>query len=497
MAHASAAPSLTRDELRSVFTSAFADATGDDGTDRDSGSGRDGGSGREAGIAAAHGTAGTAHGTARELVGIEVETAALDPRTGAAVPYRGPRGVRALLEFLAAERPGAVPLFDRAALVGVALPEGGTVTLEHGGAVEYSSPPCRCVGDLAEVTDRALRELAAAADRFGFALVPGAQYPFTAPGEVEWVPHSRTPVMRRHFERLGPPGADGVHVMSLALSTQVSLDFCSPGDLTRKLRAQAAASTPAAALFVNAPLDAGQPCGLLSRRMDHLSRTDPARTGVVPAMLREDVDIDQVVDWALALPMIHRAAPDGGRRAVPRVPFATLLTEGFGDGTAPDLADWRAHLSQVFSDVRLRETLELRAVDGPPYRALFAPPAFWSGLGYHPPSREAAWELLRGIGPEAHRAALREIARHGLAARLAGRPVRALATALLELSAAGLTARIADGRERPEALAFLEPLREVAEEGTTFAELTLADLGGGPDGFPARHIARHRIPRGS
>ncbi|MGK4904340.1 glutamate-cysteine ligase family protein [Streptomyces albus] len=442
MASAPDSPSLTRADLRSVFESSFSP----------------------------HARAGAA----RELVGIEVETAALDPHTGAAVPYEGPAGLRALLEHLVRGETGAVPVYDRSALTGVTLPEGGTVTLEHGGAVEYSSPPCDGVAELARVADGALRRLAAVARRFGFALVPGGQYPFTAPADVAWVPHSRMPAMRRHFMSLGPSGADGVQVMSLALSTQTSLDFTGPEDLTRKLRALAAASTPAAALFVNAPLEGGRPCGLLSRRMDHLSRTDPARTGAVPVMLAADVDADRLVDWALDLPMIHRAAGDGGRRPAPAVPFRTLLTRGFGDGTRPGPADWRAHLSQVFTDVRVRETLELRAVDGPPYRALFSVPAFWTGLAY--------------------RAAQADTARRGLAARIAGRPVRELATALLDLSAAGLAARVAAGTEHPEALSFLEPLREVAATGVTFAERLLADRAARPAGFPARHIAHHRIP---
>ncbi|MFE0874169.1 glutamate-cysteine ligase family protein [Streptomyces smyrnaeus] len=462
MALAPVTPSLSRAELRQVFEKSPAES-------------------------------GSGPGGAGELVGMEVETAALDPATGAAVPYEGPYGVRALLEHLAAERPGAVPLYDRAALVAVRLPEGGTVSLEHGGAVEFSSPPCSGVAELAEVTDRALRGLAAAARRFGFALVPGGQYPFTAPEEVRWVPHSRTPLMRRHFESLGKAGAGGVQVMSLALSTQVSLDFTSLDDLREKLRVQAAASTPAAALFVNAPLEGGRPCGQLSRRMDYLSRTDPARTGVVPMMLREDVDVEMFIDWALNLPMIHRAAPDGGRRAAPRVPFGTLLRQGFGDGSRPRLADWRAHLSQVFSDVRLRETLELRAVDGPPFSALGSVPAFWTGLSYHPPARAAAWELLRDIGPDEHRAALRDIACRGLDAEIAGRPVREIAAELLRLSEAGLRARVAAGTERHEAVRFLAPLHEIAESGVTFAHRTLDQLRAAPTTFPARHIARHRI----
>jgi glutamate--cysteine ligase len=459
-------PSLSRAELRSVFDKRSEEE--------------------------APGPAGT-----RELVGIEVETAALCPKSGAAVPYEGQRGVRALLEHLVAERPGAEPLYDRAALVGVRLPEGGTVSLEHGGAVEYSSPPCSCVAELSEVTDRALRWLAAAARRLGFALVPGGQYPFTAPQDVEWVPHSRTPYMRRHFERLGRPGAAGVQVMSLALSTQVSLDYAppdaSPEDLTQKLRVLAAASTPAAALFVNAPLEGGRPCGQLSRRMDYLRRTDPARAGVIPMMLREDVGVDLVIDWALNLPMIHRAAPDGGRQAAPRAPFGTLLRQGFEDGSRPQPADWRSHLSQIFSDVRLRDTLELRAVDGPPFGCLCSVPAFWTGLAYHPPARAAAWELLRGIGPDEHRAALYDIACRGLEAELAGRPVREVAAELLRLSEAGLRARVAAGAERPQAVGFLDPLHEIAESGVTFAQRTLDRLGNDPAAFPARHIARHRI----
>ncbi len=456
MASASGTPSLSRAELRSVFDK------------------------------------GNAEGCARELVGIEVEAAALDPVTGAAVPYGGESGVRALLESLAAV-PGAVPEYDRGALVGVRPREGGAVSLEHGGAVEYSSPPAGCVAELAEVSGRALRGLAERARRFGFALVPGGQYPFTSIEEVCWVPHSRTPLMRRHFARLGEAGVWGPRVMSMTLSTQASFDFGSPADLGEKLRTQVAASTPAAALFVNAPMEAGRPCGVLSRRMHYLSRTDPWRTRVIPVTLREDFSVDHFIDWALSLPMIHRSAPDGGRRSAPPVPFGTLLTEGFEDGTRPDLRDWRAHLSQMFTDVRLRETLEMRAFDGPPFGAFAAVPAFWSGLTYHRPSRTAAWELLRGAGPRQHQEALDDIARRGLAARFDGQPVREIAAELLRLSAEGLRARIEAGLERPAALACLDPLHDVLATGATFAERALALWREEPASYPERFVAEHRI----
>ncbi|WP_030341712.1 glutamate-cysteine ligase family protein [Streptomyces sp. NRRL S-1022] len=453
MSIASAAPSLSPAELRSVF----------EGNTQD------------------------------ELVGIEIESAALDPQTGTAIPYAGESGIGAYLAALAAE-PGVEAVHDYGTLVGVRLPDGGQVSLEHGGAVEYSSPPARCVADLMDLVHAALRRLAAAADRFGFALVPGAQYPCTAFEDVRWMPHSRTAIMRDHFESLGREGMWGPRIMSMILSTQVSFDYTSPADLAEKLRVQAAASTPAAALFVNAPLENGKPCGALSRRMQFWSLADPARTRVVPVTLREDFTIDRFIDWALGLPMIHRGTPDGSRKRVPPVPFGTLLTDGFEDGTRPTLQDWRDHLSQIFPDVRLRDTLELRAVDGLPYPALAAVPAFWSGLTYDASARAAVRDLLRGITPRQHLEALDDIALRGMDATLAGRPVRDLAAELLHLSETGLRARVTAGLERPETLAYLAPLQEVARTGRTFAEHTLDRYHRDPARFPRDYVAAHRVP---
>ncbi|MFI0242768.1 glutamate-cysteine ligase family protein [Streptomyces sp. NPDC016845] len=429
-----------------------------------------------------------------ELVGIEVESAALDPQSGESIPYGGERGIGAYLEHLASG-PGARPVHDQGTLVGVRLPDGGNVSLEHGGAVEYSSAPYPCVADLMEATGTALEQLAAAASPFGFALVPGAQYPCTSFEDVQWVPNSRTRIMRDHFASLGEDGQGGPRMMSIITSTQVSFDFTSLTDLADKLRVQAAASTPAAALFVNAPLEAGRPCGWLSRRMRYWAQADPARTRVIPVTLRDDFSVDLFIDWALGLPMIHRGRPDGSReRLVRPVPFGTLLTDGFDDGTRPGLQDWHDHLSQIFADVRLRDTLELRAVDGWPYPALAAVPAFWSGLTYHAPTRAAAWHLLREISHGQHLAALTDIARRGMEATIAGRPVRGLAAELVRLSEAGLRARIDAGLERAETLTYLEPLKDVLRTGETFAQHTLALWHQDPARFPQNYVEAHRIP---
>ena len=303
------------------------------------------------------------------------------------------------------------------------------------------------------------------------------------------MPHSRTSIMREHFESLGNEGMFGPRIMSMILSTQVSFDFTSPVDLAEKLRVQAAASTPAAALFVNAPMDGGEPCGALSRRMQFWSRADPA----APASSRSP-------SGRLHHRPLHRVgtdAADGAQGTAGRKqatgdsrPLRHSAGEGLRRRHEPDLQDWRDHLSQIFPDVRLRDTLELRAVDGPPYPALGAVPAFWSGLTHDAAARASVWELLRGISPEQHLQGLDDIAVRGMDAQLAGRPMRDLAAELLRLSESGLRAQIAAGREREEAAAYLEPLKEVVRAGETFADRVLALWHSKPEHFPRRTSTR-------
>jgi glutamate--cysteine ligase len=413
-----------------------------------------------------------------EAVGVEVEVGLVcrESRRNATYPQ-----ALALLDGLVRGR-GASPVLDGAYTIGAAVPGGGTFTLETGGALEYSSPACATVAEaVADVRDNLLAA-ASVGTGHGLALITGGIVPFAAADGIAWNPKPRVQVMREYFRDLGPDGGHADEVMGLILSAQTSLDYVSHDDLMDKLRLLVRAAPVVAALFVNSPVAAGAETGVLSRRMQYWRRFDPRRCGVLGAALPAGAGVDELVEWALDLPMIYRLV-NGSHVAAPGIAFRQAMRDGFGDGTYPTAADWELHLSQVWPHVRVRRTLETRLSDAPPWPWFGAGAALWAGLAYDPRARAAAGDLLGELSAaELDRAAV-DVAVKGLHASVGPYPAQELARELLRLARRGLAARVAARLERPEAVALLEPLEEVCETMHTFADRTLLAWQRGPQEF--------------
>jgi glutamate--cysteine ligase len=278
-------------------------------------------------------------------MGIEVEMGVLDTETGVSVPYEGPAGLQAMLKAI--EQAGEwSAIYDGENLMALERADGGSVKLEHGGAIEYSTPPVTDLTRLVEMLKREVHGIAEAARRLGVAYVPGGNFPFNTADNTRWVPKARGRIMRDYFIALGRPGAGGPRVMSETLSTQVTLDYTSSEDMGRKMRTLVAIAPIATAIFANSPLEGGQLCGALSRRAQHYFTCDPQRCGFIPPALGRIMSLDEFIEWASELPMIYRAKGDGYVSVV-NSSFADVLREGFGDGLTPTPAHWRSHLSQI------------------------------------------------------------------------------------------------------------------------------------------------------
>ena len=208
---------------------------------------------------------------------------------------------------------------------------------------------------------------------------------------------------------------------------------------------------------------------------------DPDRSGLLPFAWKDQPRYLDYVKWALDAPMFlvkrnGKAYYNTGQT------FRKFMQEGFR-GLRANYGDWIAHLSTLFPEMRLKNTLECRGADVQRPEMLFALPALWKGLLYDQASLRALEGLVDSWSfPEVERQ--REaLARHAVRTKFMNRDAIDWAGEVLELAEAGLR-RIGDRNERgQDETVLLEPLRRLLEASSCPADVLLQELG---DEIPSR-----------
>jgi glutamate--cysteine ligase len=367
----------------------------------------------------------------RWLVGMEVEKMGVDAATGLPIRYDAPgASVRAVLERYHEAR-GGDPIYEGENLIGISAP-WGAISLEPGGQVEWSSQPR---GDLAALESdldahlRAMREVGARAGVRWLDVAVQPDLPVTA---MPWMPKARYKIMKRY---LGEHGRLAHRMMTQTASVQCAFDFESPEDWAQRFRAVAFLAPVAVALFANSARVDGEDSGYRSYRQAIWRETDPDRCDLPPAVFEPGFGIEAWADFILDVPTIFTQRSRG--LCASGVPFRQLLD--CSGCEAVSLEDWELHLSTIFTEVRSYTYIEARSADLLPDPEIFAVPAFWTGILYHPEALREA--LALGSGHATHqgwRSAMDSAARKGLDGQAGGRPLRELAGRALALSTWGL-----------------------------------------------------------
>lgn len=291
------------------------------------------------------------------------------------------------------------------------LPDGGAITFEPGGQIEYGAPPARSASALASALGALLGALREAAEHAGIELLAVGIDPENpverAPLQLRAERYTR---MAEYFAGIGPCGA---RMMRQTAALQVSLDAgAAPAARWRLLNALAPWMV---ALFANSRRYAGADSGFVSYRSAVWRAVDARRTG-----LFQGCDAAaEYARFALDAPAMMLGPPDGARE-----PFGAWLARG-----ETSAEDWETHLSTLFPEVRPRGYFEVRSCDALSPERIIAPIVFLAGLAYHPPSAAAALELLGD--PDA--SLLARAARAGMADPAIAR----IAPALIELAIEG------------------------------------------------------------
>ena len=394
----------------------------------------------------------------------------------APVPYERaashPGGIRDLLDALRA-RLNWEPIFDGAAIIGLAAPDiGAAISLEPGGQFELSGAPLASVHEVGDEFDAHLAAVHAAATPLGIAFLSLGMQPKWSRAAIPVMPKQRYAIMAGYMPKVGTLGLD---MMFRTATVQVNLDYESEADMVKKLRVGLALQPIVTAMFANSPFADGRPNGFLSMRSEIWRDTDAARTGMLAFAFDEGMGFERYVDYALDVPMYFVKRGEH-YHDVSGASFRDLLAGKLTQlpGEQATISDWANHLSTIFPEVRLKRFLEMRGADMGSRDHVLALPALWTGLLYDQSALDAAWDLVKGWS-EAERSALRaDVPRLALKAEIGGRKVRDVAVIVLALSRGGLARRALRDRSGRDETRHLDYLDRIVGEDRTPAEHWLA-----------------------
>jgi glutamate--cysteine ligase len=403
-------------------------------------------------------------------IGTEHEKIPFRAHNQAPVPYEGEAGIRALLEGMA-QLTGWDMIMEGERPIGLSSPEGSAISLEPGGQFELSGAPLMTLHQTLSETQQHLEAAKTVGQKLGIAFLDLGHAPVWTLDETPVMPKGRYAIMSRYMPKVGSLGRD---MMFRTATIQANFDFASEADMVQKLRVSLALQPVATALFANSPFWEGKPSGYLSRRSAIWLDTDKGRTGSIPFAFEEGMGFERYVDYALDVPMyfLKRGSHYHDVAGASFRDFLSGQLPGFEKEPALR-SDWANHLSTLFPDVRLKNYLEMRGADMGPLPHILALPAFWTGLLYHQPSLDAAFDMIQSWDLEAREALRRDVRRLGLQAMIKGRKIQDIARDLLNLSHQGLKARTYLNARHEDETIYLAPLDEIVQTGHTRAEKLL------------------------
>lgn len=416
------------------------------------------------------------------MCGVEFELFGYDARADYA--RLDPAQVQSVLAGFAPSSSDLV--YERGVLVEVNAGQMNRLTVEPGGQVEFSGAPQRSLRDVEREITRYLARLGEIAEAHGFVFVASGFDPLRTLSEQRWFPKPRYGVMRPY---LATRGARAWDMMTRTCAVQSNLDYGSEEDLAKKFLLGNRLAPVVTAIFANSPFADARPSGSKSTRAAAWLATDDDRAGAAPPTLEgAEFSPEAFIAYALEVPMIF-AQRDGRYLDAPTgMRFGDFLTQGCGDGVTPVFGDWADHLTTLFTDARLKQHIELRSADCGDLADALALQALWKGLMYDADALDEALRLAPVLDGAGARQLREEVARHALAARVAGSDVLALAKETVALAAEGLR------RVAPEEVHYLDALRaRVVEDEVSPADILLQNFEGSWHGSMTRAVEHMRL----
>ena len=255
--------------------------------------------------------------------------------------------------------------------------EDQSITLEPGNQVELSGAKLKSIHLTCNESYKFLDELREACKKINLKMMSVSFDPFTELQSVPKTPKQRYEIMTNEMPKKGELS---LHMMHQTCGTQINLDYTSEKDFVKKFKLSSFLVPISIAIFANSSIVENKNSGYLSYRSkvwQHTSR------GGLPKEFLEEMHFEKYADIVINTPLLFILNDFKHLHAEGKT-FKDFM-EGNIDilkGKKPTASDLKIHLSTIFTEVRLKQYIEIRSIDTCEWDCHCAGPAFYLGLLY-------------------------------------------------------------------------------------------------------------------
>lgn len=350
-------------------------------------------------------------------------------------------------------------------LIGLEL-NGKQVTLEPGNQIELAGEKLKNIHEACSESFQFQDQLIQACKEFNLDLMSVGYDPITKLKDVPSNPKKRYQVMTKEMPKNNNLSLE---MMYQTAGTQINLDYSDEKNFTNIFKVSSYIVPLSIAIFANSSIKENKFSKFLSYRSFVWQNTS---RGGLPKIFLENMTFEKYADFCLEYPLLFIIK--GNDYLFPNnYRFKDFMNNKIKEinNEMPSKKDLEAHLSTIFTEVRLKKYLEIRSVDACEWDCHCAAPAFFTGLIYG--NLEESLDVIKNWKSEEILNAYINAPKKGLSTELNGKKLLDWGKIFLEISRTGLISRNKLNKKGNDETVYLKNIENILSENKTKAEKSI------------------------
>ena len=267
----------------------------------------------------------------------------------------------------------------------------GSYSLEPGGQLEWASPPYKNLNDLEGSIKLQTKQLNNILHQKNLKIIAYGLDPQFSPKEIDLINQRKYKMMDKNMFKMGSMGQ---WMMRCTSSIQVNFNASSKEDMQEMVFIADCLHPIAAYIFSNSPYKNHEPANKKNLRNIIWANTDNIRcNNLFDHYIYSKNDlIDNYINYIFNVPAIF-SLNNKGETIKTKNTFGDLLIKMKNDGIL-NKKNILSFLRQIFTNVRIKDLVEIRGADRTPEGFEIAPAAFWTGLLIEKSVRESVLKTI-------------------------------------------------------------------------------------------------------